>query len=89
MKLPFRLRAAALIGLALAQLLVGPALAQRLSDRTIFIIVPFTPGTGIDVLARIVGEELRQRWNQPVVIENKPTSARKPPPAPSPTATPS
>jgi tripartite-type tricarboxylate transporter receptor subunit TctC len=72
MKLPFRLRAAALIGLALAQLLVGPALAQRLSDRTIFIIVPFTPGTGIDVLARIVGEELRQRWNQPVVIENKP-----------------
>jgi tripartite-type tricarboxylate transporter receptor subunit TctC len=46
--------------------------AQRLSDRTIFIVVPFTPGTGIDVLARIVGEELRQRWNQAVVIENKP-----------------
>jgi tripartite-type tricarboxylate transporter receptor subunit TctC len=48
------------------------ATAQRLSDRTIFIVVPFTPGTGIDVLARIVGEELRQRWNQAVVIENKP-----------------
>ena len=47
-------------------------MAQRLSDRTIFIVVPFTPGTGIDVLARIVGEELRQRWNQPVVVENKP-----------------
>ena len=46
-------------------------MAQRLSDRTIFIVVPFTPGTGIDVLARIVGEELRQRWNQAVVIEQQ------------------
>ncbi|HEX8666732.1 MAG TPA: tripartite tricarboxylate transporter substrate binding protein [Beijerinckiaceae bacterium] len=62
---------AALLLLAVALALV-PAAAQRLSDRTIFIVVPFTPGTGIDVLARLVGEELRQRWNQPVVIENKP-----------------
>ena len=63
-------RAAAL--LLAAALALAPAAAQRLSDRTIFIVVPFTPGTGIDVLARLVGEELRQRWNQPVVIENKP-----------------
>jgi len=45
--------------------------AQGLSDRNIFIIVPFTPGSGPDVLARIVGEELRKRWHQPVIIENK------------------
>ena len=63
-------RAATLLVAALACL--APAGAQRLSDRTIFIVVPFTPGTGIDVLARLVGEELRQRWNQPVVVENKP-----------------
>jgi tripartite-type tricarboxylate transporter receptor subunit TctC len=63
-------RAATLLAAALFCL--APATAQRLSDRTIFIVVPFTPGTGIDVLARLVGEELRQRWNQPVVIENKP-----------------
>ena len=72
MKPSLRLRAAAAALAALALVLAAPALAQRLSDRTIFIVVPFTPGTGIDVLARIVGEELRQRWNQPVVIENKP-----------------
>ena len=71
MKPPLRLRAAAALA-ALALVLAAPALAQKLSDRPIFIVVPFTPGTGIDVLARIVGEELRQRWNQPVVIENKP-----------------
>ena len=65
------LRAAVLLVVA-ALACLAPAGAQRLSDRTIFIVVPFTPGTGIDVLARLVGEELRQRWGQPVVIENKP-----------------
>ena len=70
MTLRFLVRAAAL--LAAIILALAPAAAQRLSDRTIFIVVPFSPGTGIDVLARLVGEELRQRWNQPVVIENKP-----------------
>jgi tripartite-type tricarboxylate transporter receptor subunit TctC len=70
MTLSSLVRAAAL--LAAIALALAPARAQRLSDRTIFIVVPFTPGTGIDVLARLVGEELRQRWNQPVVVENKP-----------------
>ncbi|TWS96357.1 tripartite tricarboxylate transporter substrate binding protein [Reyranella sp. CPCC 100927] len=46
--------------------------AQGLSDRPITIVVPFTAGTGIDILARLVGEHLRQRWDQPVVIDNKP-----------------
>ena len=46
--------------------------AQRLSDRAITIIVPFTPGTGIDILARLLGEEIQKRWGQPVVVENKP-----------------
>jgi tripartite-type tricarboxylate transporter receptor subunit TctC len=58
-------------GLGLSCLVPGAVLAQGLSDRNIFIIVPFTPGSGPDVLARIVGEELRKRWNQPVIIENK------------------
>jgi tripartite-type tricarboxylate transporter receptor subunit TctC len=46
--------------------------AQGLSDRPITIVVPFTAGTGIDILARLVGDHLRQRWNQAVVIDNKP-----------------
>ena len=51
--------------------LTGSADAQRLSDRTITLVVPFTAGTGPDLLARTLSEELRQRWNQPVVVENK------------------
>jgi tripartite-type tricarboxylate transporter receptor subunit TctC len=62
--------------LAIASLTcVAPAVrvfAQGLSDRPIAIVVPFTPGTGIDILARLVGEHIRQRWNQPIVVENKP-----------------
>jgi tripartite-type tricarboxylate transporter receptor subunit TctC len=70
MKTLLRLAALALCaGIAFA---AGPAAAQRLSERPIFLVVPFTPGSGPDVLARIVGEEIRKRWNQPVVIENKP-----------------
>jgi tripartite-type tricarboxylate transporter receptor subunit TctC len=57
--------------LALA-LLPRQLAAQKLSDRPIIIIVPFTAGTGIDILARILGEELQQRWGQPVSIENRP-----------------
>ena len=49
-----------------------PSLAQGQSQQTIRLNVPFSPGTGPDLLARILSEELRQRWNQPVIVENKP-----------------
>jgi tripartite-type tricarboxylate transporter receptor subunit TctC len=70
--MPPALRLFAAATLWLSPFLAAPAGAQKLSDRPIVIVVPFTPGTGIDVLARIVGEELRQRWSQPVIVENKP-----------------
>src|SRR5262249_55396490 len=50
---------------------LGGATAQ-VPGRVITFVVPYSPGTGPDVLARIVGEEIQQRWSQPVVIENKP-----------------
>jgi tripartite-type tricarboxylate transporter receptor subunit TctC len=49
-----------------------PAVAQGLSDKTISLNVPFTAGTGPDSLARLLADELRQRWNQAVIVENKP-----------------
>src|SRR3954464_15620926 len=51
---------------------IKPGLAQAQSPQTIRLNVPFSPGTGPDLLARILSEELRQRWNQPVIVENKP-----------------
>jgi tripartite-type tricarboxylate transporter receptor subunit TctC len=51
---------------------IRQGLAQGQSHQTIRFNVPFTAGTGPDLLARILAEELRQRWNQPVIVENKP-----------------
>ena len=34
--------------------------------------MPFTPGTGIDILARVAGQKLNERWSQVVVVDNRP-----------------
>jgi tripartite-type tricarboxylate transporter receptor subunit TctC len=49
-----------------------PAFAQSFPSRTVVLVVPFTTGTGIDILARVIGPKLSERWKQPVVVENKP-----------------
>jgi len=47
------------------------AATAQTPGRAITIVVPTTAGTGPDILARTIGEELQQRWGQPVIIENK------------------
>ena len=46
--------------------------AQEWPTRPIRFIVPFTPGTGQDIIARTIGPKLTERLGQPVVIENRP-----------------
>ena len=40
-------------------------------SRPIHLIVPFTAGTGMDLLARIIGQKLSERLKAPVVVENR------------------
>lgn len=46
--------------------------AQTWPGQTIKIIVPFTPGTGMDTIARTVSPKLSERLGQPVVVQNTP-----------------
>jgi tripartite-type tricarboxylate transporter receptor subunit TctC len=62
------LTSAAAAGLALA---TRPALAQTYPDRPIKLIVPFAPGGPMDVMARVVGQQLQAGLKQPVIVENR------------------
>jgi tripartite-type tricarboxylate transporter receptor subunit TctC len=53
-------------------LVSGPAAAQTYPSQPIRFVVPFTPGTGMDIIARQVGTRLTERLGQPVVVENRP-----------------
>jgi tripartite-type tricarboxylate transporter receptor subunit TctC len=64
--------------LAVAALAVCGAAAQApgapaasSSQAPLRLIVPFTPGTGIDLIARTVGPKLGERLGRPVVVENR------------------
>ena len=41
-------------------------------DRPIHLIVPYPPGGGTDLLARVIGAQLEKTLGQPVIVENKP-----------------
>jgi tripartite-type tricarboxylate transporter receptor subunit TctC len=49
-----------------------PARSQDYPTRPVHIIVPYTPGTGADILARLIGPKLGERWKAAVVADNKP-----------------
>ncbi len=57
---------------ALLALLSSLAHGQSFPSRTVTLVVPFSPGTGIDILARVIAPQLSQKWGHAVVIENKP-----------------
>lgn len=60
-----------LLTACLALLCLGSA-AQPSAQAPIRLVVPFTPGTGIDVVARQLGPRLAQRMGRAVVVDNKP-----------------
>ena len=61
--------------LSLLSLGVPAAGADTYPVRPVRIIAPGSPGTGADVIIRIVAEGLSRRWGHQVYVENKPGGA--------------
>lgn len=63
----------------LAAMLVGfsspSAIAQQFPDRTVTMIVGYNAGGGTDTIARLVADSLSRKWNQQVIVANKPGAA--------------
>jgi tripartite-type tricarboxylate transporter receptor subunit TctC len=68
-----RRRVLASLAAVATSLAAGRTFAQPAwPGRPVRIVVPYTPGTGMDILARTLGPHLGTAWGQAVVVENKP-----------------
>lgn len=48
-----------------------PAVAQSYPAKSVRIVVPFPPGGTSDILSRVIGQRLTDRWGQQIVVENR------------------
>ena len=48
------------------------ALAQSWPAKPVRVLVPAPAGSSLDIIARTLGDKLKDRWGQPVVVDNKP-----------------
>ena len=63
------LRLLAVLGVAFAAV---PVQAQTYPSKPITVVVPFGPGSGTDLISRIIAQRLSVAVNQSVIVENKP-----------------
>ena len=53
-------------------LAAGQAVAQDYPSKPVRIVIGFGPGSGTDLIARMLADELQKTFNQPFIVENKP-----------------
>jgi tripartite-type tricarboxylate transporter receptor subunit TctC len=58
--------------LAVAAALPGLVQAQDYPNRPIRVVVPYTPGGTVDVIARMLGQNFAEAWGQQAVVDNRP-----------------
>jgi tripartite-type tricarboxylate transporter receptor subunit TctC len=66
-RLGLALIASAVLGLGTLQVH-----AQEWPSRPVRLVVPYPAGGGVDVMARALAQKLQERWNQSVIVDNRP-----------------
>lgn len=61
------------LAIVLAAALAAPAgaLAQKYPVKTIRLVLPFTAGSAVDVLARLYGQKMTENWGQQILVDNR------------------
>jgi tripartite-type tricarboxylate transporter receptor subunit TctC len=57
---------------AIAFAMAASALAQSYPTKPVKVVVPLTPGSPVDVVARLVGQHMAAVLGQPMIVENRP-----------------
>jgi tripartite-type tricarboxylate transporter receptor subunit TctC len=65
----------AIIAASLLTVTLGSSLAQSYPARPITIVVAWPPGSGIDVMTRVMQDALREELGQPIIVDNRPGAA--------------
>ena len=60
-----------LVPLALALVLGSTATAQEWPSKPVRVVVPAPAGSSLDIIVRTMGDKLKDRWKQPIVVDNK------------------
>ena len=53
-------------------LTANAAVAQSYPIKSVRLIVPFAPGGGLDIVARVIAQPLAAMWGQTVIVDNRP-----------------
>ncbi len=59
------------VSVAVFAVLACAAAAQNFPNKPVRIVVPFPPGGGVDIVARVVGPKLSAQYSQQVIVENR------------------